>query len=122
MPPTLSPHLQEARQRRKVSSDTATKAKEWKQNALRDNAVAKQKQQQQAKQAKQPQAGAKRKAAAALEGGEGEGAGKAAKQQGQGQGQAAKKARRESQQAGGAEEKVDFKFARIELEDGELCK
>ncbi|KAG2483321.1 hypothetical protein HYH03_017822 [Edaphochlamys debaryana] len=119
--------VEEARKRRKVSSENAAEAKEWRQKALRDNVQQKQQQQLHQAKAKQgSQAGGKRKQ------GEGEGAeggverGKAAgKQQRLGAGggaapqPAAKKARREGAGGSGGEEDADFKFARIELEGRE---
>ncbi|EFJ45299.1 hypothetical protein VOLCADRAFT_121188 [Volvox carteri f. nagariensis] len=115
----LHKKVEEARQRRKASEETAAKAKEWKQNALRDNAAAKQ------QQAKQQLAGSKRKSGV----GEGPVGGDTAagakspghlgQAQGKSQGQSAKKARREDQAGGSSgEDPVDFKFPRIELEDG----
>ncbi|GLC33579.1 hypothetical protein PLESTB_000091000 [Pleodorina starrii] len=121
----LHKKVEEARQRRKASEETAAKAKEWKQNALRGNVDGKQQQQQQGKQqqGKQQQqlAGSKRKGAAGEE--PAAAGGKQAKPQAQGQGQGAKKARREDPTAAGGagsggEEQPDFKFARIEVEEG----
>ncbi|GIM06995.1 hypothetical protein Vretimale_11211 [Volvox reticuliferus] len=115
----LHKKVEEARQRRKAPENTAAKAREWRQNTLRGNVAAKQQQQQQQQQ--QMLAGAKRKNSAAEEpatGSDTPGGGKHAKLQGQGP-QLAKKVRREDH--GGAssgEEQLDFKFARIEVEDG----
>ncbi|KXZ43523.1 hypothetical protein GPECTOR_88g466 [Gonium pectorale] len=106
----LHKKMEEARQRRKASGETAAQAKEWRTNALKSNVAEKQQQQQQQQKGgkrkaedSRPEGGAAGKQAGGKEGAKGQ------------QGQAAKKARQEEQPAGAD---ADFKFARIEVDEG----
>jgi hypothetical protein len=112
---------QEARQRRKSKEETASKAKEWKQKALQDSVAAKQRQEREGsqpgakgKQQQQPQAGKKRPADADGDVGQQPGS-QAGPQQG------GKKARKGpgGPPSADSEDAEDFKFARIEVEEGE---